>query len=190
MFDTPEKLFSVLTDYRTGLQPTMTGYFSLNYVVASVSYDPNTRTLSTSDMVAFGSKPIPEYFRRGFLKQQCILTNRSVTDSDANFIFPSAFILDPKNRIGDLLQFAFSYDRNGNTIQSGFFDNALMVKTSENGGIIFTQNAVKYLSTAKPNLSETYFGIGFGYRFKKLDNFTPLLVVHSKGFTLNFSVSF
>jgi hypothetical protein len=191
MFDAPNRLASFLVDYRDGAKPVYTGFLSfVKYERFIASYDPNTKTASTYNLFAFGNKEIGDYAMRTFLKEQYILTDRSVTDSDSTVVFPASFFVSPRHKYADLLRINVVSNLGTRDVIGAFLDNAFMIGTSKDSGYIFTQNFTKNTSSMKPNVSDTHYGVGFGYRFGHLANFTPILSIQSEGATINLSASF
>jgi hypothetical protein len=190
LFDGSESLFSIFMDYKQHNKPVWTGFISINdYRRSYVSYDPNSRALSTANLLSFGNTPLPTYVMTGILKQQYILTNHSVLDSDNTVIPPSIIFVDPKHKIADVLRVHLSATVSPNTIPGALVDNALMINTSKRGGILFTQTLNKSQSAMSPALSNTFYGAGGGYKFKG-SQIAIAVGVQSQGCTFTLTKTF
>lgn len=191
LFDGPTRLLSFFVDYKDGSTPIYTGFLSfVKYGRTFASYNPNTKTLFSGSLFTFGNKELPDYAMRGLLKEQYILSNRSVVDSDNTAIPPSSLFVSPKDRHADVLRVHFSSDFKTGRFTGALIDNAFMIGTSGGSGYIFTQNLTRNTSAIRPMPVNTYCGAGFGYRFGHLANLTPTVEIQSKGFTINLSASF
>lgn len=182
MFYSDEKLGAVIVDYAKGGKPSATGFLGLPHQRIILSYDPNSHSISSNNILVFGNSPIPKYARAGLLANQFILTQRSVTDSDAAHFFQSPFFLDPKGKISDVLRVNFSYDTKQEELSSLLVYNALLVRTKDKDGIVFTQN----INRAN---GKNYYGSGIGYKFGHV---TPVLIIQGGDarritFDINFS---
>lgn len=193
MFDTRSHFFSVLADYTAGTDPVITGYYSTPYTRFAVSYDPNSETLFSGTLLAFGNNQFVQYVTEGFFKEQFVLTtkNRSVPDSDYTYIFPSYFFLDPKERFSDVFRLNVTYSLRTENVNGGLVDNAVMMRTRPDGsGVIFTQYAYKNTDITGIQSNLSYYGVGLGYRVGHLPNFTTILNVHSRGFRVDLALNF
>ncbi len=191
LLDSPKILLSILADYKAGSKPMYTGFLSLvKYDRFVASYDPNTKTFSSSNLFAFGNRELSSYVMVGVLREQYILTRRSVVDSDNTVGFPAASFVNPKNKYADVLRVSFSFDLGMKGFTGAFIDNAFMIRTSGTSGYLFVQNLTENASPIRPSVYSTYYGAGFGYRFGRLADLTPILSFQSKGITINLSASF
>jgi len=191
LLDGPKCLFSILANYRKGLAPVYTAFLSfVKYDRFTASYDPNTKTFSSYNLFSFGNKELPGYAMVGLLKEQYILTSRSVVDTDNTLVVPASFFVSPKNKYADVLRVNFSSNFETRSFTGAFIDNAFMIRTSGTSGYIFTQNLTKNTSPIKSNTANNYYGAGFGYRFGHLADLTPTFNFQSKGFTISLSTSF
>ena len=79
MYEGSKDLFAFITDYKAGEMPAYTGYLSFNERDRFIlSYDPNSGNLTSFNLLTFGNNDVSDYVMRGLLKQQYILTNRSI----------------------------------------------------------------------------------------------------------------
>ncbi len=77
LLDNPGCLLAVLADYKEGAKPVYSGFLSLAKLDRFfASYDPNTKTFTSKNLLAFGNKELPAYAMVGFLKEQYILTEK------------------------------------------------------------------------------------------------------------------
>ena len=69
LLDNPKMLLSILADYKEGSKPVYTGFLSfVKYDRFVASYDPNTKTLSSSNLLAFGNRELSRYGMVGVLR--------------------------------------------------------------------------------------------------------------------------
>ena len=146
-----------------------------------LSYDADTRTVSSINIITIGNAPLPKYARQGFLESQNILTKRSVVDSDYSVYFPASFFIAPKGRASYIIRMNFDYDAKHGKLKSLKLDNALAI-----GLIVLSQN----YDRANGN---NHYGGGVGYRIlgKNSGSFTPVLrYQEGKGLSVDLSLFF
>lgn len=190
LFSGTKDLFSVLMDYKSGAKPVFTGFMSFEDKDRFILfYDPNAQNVSVVNLLTFGNRPLPMYAMTGFLREQLILTTRSVVDSDNTIVFPAWFFVSPAHKYGDVLRVSVSTDLIVKAVPGAYIDNAFMISGAGGNGWILTQNFTRNASPTKPGLSSTFYGAGVGRRWHPA-NLTAVLAGQSKGFTLNLSASF
>lgn len=164
MFLDKDRLSSFYLNYPEGKKPDFETFLGLQDKWFRLSYDAETRNVSSRNLLSLGNKDLPGYATKGFFASQVILTDRSVKDSDFTMYFPSEFFLDPKNRTSGVLRFnAFYNTKTGH--MDGMVDGALMSRTRGKEGVVFTLNANK-------DASGKYYGVGAGYNFGRI---TPIV---------------
>lgn len=189
LFDSPGALVSILADYEQKTKPVFTGFLSVKNYRFTESYDPNSQNIFTANIFAFGNKQLPMYLMRGLLKEQYILTTRTVVDSDNTVVAPASLFVNPKGKFGDFLRVNISSDPKTKTVGSAFIDNAFMIRASGNDGFVLYQNLNKNPGI-KPNTYSVYYGAGIGYRFGRLANLTPVVDAGPKGLLVNLTATF
>ncbi len=182
MFLDKEKLAALVVDHPEKGKPAFTGFLGLPEHRFVLSYDPNNHDISSINILTFGNASIPYYARALLLSNQYILTQHSVSDSDANHVFQSPFFLEPKRKISAVARLHFSYDIKKDALKNLYFYNALMIGTRNKQGLVLTQNIDK-------TNGNMYHGGGVGYKF---GNVTPVIIFQTGDnrrvtFDLNFS---
>ena len=182
MFLDKKNLASIVADYTENKKPAFTGFLGLPDYRFILSYNPNSDVVSSNNILSFGNEPLPYYARAVFPANQLILTQRSISDSDANHFFQSPFFLSPKRKLSDVVRLNFSYDTKNGKLENLLFYNALLIRTKGKQGIVLTQNANR-------SNGDTFYGGGIGYRFGRI---TPVVIFQTGDkrrvtFDLNFS---
>ncbi len=165
-------------DYTQGAKPSFAGYFSLPEDRFMLSYDANTHTVSSINIITIGNAPLPRYARQGFLESQNILTRRSVTDSDYTVYFPASFFSAPKKKVSYVIRINLDYDTKQGKLKNLKMDNALTI-----GRVVLSQNYDR--ATGK-----NHYGGGIGYRIlgNNSGSFTPV-VKYEKGTGLSIDLN-
>lgn len=191
--DTRLGFFALMANYASGSTPTLTGFFSTSSVRMTLSYNPDNHSLFTANILSFGNKPIDPYVMKGVLKEQIILTDRSVTDSDYTYVFPAWAFLEPKSRVSDVLRANVTYDLQKSNADGGFVDNAVMISLGGHNDLILSQYVVmRNIGTdagVEPNVNSTYCGMGLGFKINHW-KLVPVLNVQSHGLRLDMYLNY
>ena len=83
----------------------------------------------------------------------------------------------------------FDKDLKTGATSSAFVDGTFAMRLSDNRELLFIQNLTKNTSSINTNLSNKYYGVGFGTKIKfgKSSSFIAVVDVQNKGTTLNLS---